>query len=366
MSLTESRGDLRLDEGYTLPARWYTDPAVHAVERERIFARTWQYACPAEWVAEPGDYVACHAGHVPIAVARADDGELRAFVNVCRHRGHLVAIGRGRRRVLQCPYHAWCYDLDGTLRSAPRSDREAVFSRDDLGLLPARAEAWGPFVFVNPDADAAPLAESLGRLPEMLADGGLDLDGLRFHERREWDLDVNWKIAIENDLECYHCAVAHPGFSDLVDVSPDAYRLEVDPTVMSQFGPIREERLDGGAPYDVRGDLRGTQAHLLWPNLSLNVNAGRGNIGMHLWRPTAVRHMHGVSDYFFAPDADEEFIAGLLAFDRQVGSEDAALVAGVQEGLDSGMVETGRLLADSERLIHHFQTLVAAALGPDV
>src|SRR5262249_10935648 len=117
-----------LDAGLTLPASWYgRDETVHRLELERIFARTWQYAARAEELAEPGSYVAGRAGHIPVVVVRRRDGDLRAFVNVCRHRGHLVAEGSGRRESLQCPYHAWTYDLDGQLRRAPRSDREPDF-----------------------------------------------------------------------------------------------------------------------------------------------------------------------------------------------------------------------------------------------
>ena len=108
-----------LEDGWTLPATWYADAGVHAHERERIFSRTWTYAGPSEWVAEPGSYFAAHIGHVPVAVVRGSDGVLRGLVNVCRHRGHLVVEGTGCRETLQCPYHAWTYDLDGTLRRRP-------------------------------------------------------------------------------------------------------------------------------------------------------------------------------------------------------------------------------------------------------
>ncbi len=118
-----------LDEGWTLPASWYSDEGVLELEREQIFASAWQYAGPAELVAEPESFMASVAGHIPVVVTRASDGELRGLVNVCRHRGHVVAQGCGSRATLQCPYHAWTYELDGSLRRAPRSDREAGFDR---------------------------------------------------------------------------------------------------------------------------------------------------------------------------------------------------------------------------------------------
>src|SRR5262249_28724290 len=156
-------------------------------------------------------------------VARAEDGETRAFVNVCRHRGSVVVEGSGNRRTLQCPYHAWTYGLDGRLRAAPRAD----FELDDVELAPVRLERWGPFLFVNADEAADSLAATLGPVPGQLAELGLDVDALRFHHRSDWSVGANWKVVAENFLECYHCSVAHPGFTALVDVSPGAYRLEV-------------------------------------------------------------------------------------------------------------------------------------------
>ena len=121
----------------------------YALERERIFARAWMYAGPSEWVAQPGSYFAAQIGHVPVAVVRGSDGVLRGLVNVCRHRGHLVVEGAGCRETLQCPYHAWTYDLDGTLRRAPRSEREPGFDPAGLSLAPVSVGTWGPFVFVE-------------------------------------------------------------------------------------------------------------------------------------------------------------------------------------------------------------------------
>jgi phenylpropionate dioxygenase-like ring-hydroxylating dioxygenase large terminal subunit len=111
----------QLDQGITLPFSWLADPAVFALEQERIFARGWQYAGPLEWVADPGQYLTCRAGLVPVVVVRDREGALNGFVNICRHRATEVARGRGRRETLQCPYHAWTYDLDACVRRPARS-----------------------------------------------------------------------------------------------------------------------------------------------------------------------------------------------------------------------------------------------------
>src|SRR3954447_23782179 len=262
----------------TLPFSWYGDEAVLREERTRIFARSWQYAGRAAQVAAPGSVLATGAGGVPVVVTRDGDGELRAFMNVCRHRGALVATAPGRRGTLQCPYHAWTYGLDGALRAAPRSAVEPCFERDELGLRPVAVDTWGPFVFVNADPLAAPLAAALGDLPDVVAAGGLDVDGLRFHVRYRYELRANWKIAVENYLECYHCAVNHPGFVDAVDER--ALRLEAGATRLSQFAPVHPRAVATRAPYDVRGPLATSQFHLLLPAMKFNVCPGPPNLSI--------------------------------------------------------------------------------------
>jgi phenylpropionate dioxygenase-like ring-hydroxylating dioxygenase large terminal subunit len=354
-----------LEEGWTLPASWYSDAAVLQVERDRIFGSYWQYAGSLHDVAEPGSFFASVAGHIPIVVTRASDGELRAFVNVCRHRGHLVAQGTGCRTTLQCRYHAWTYELDGTLRRAPRSEREPGFDASSLSLLPVSVEAWGPFVFVNPDPDAAPLRDTLGDLPQVVADGDVELDRLRFHSHQEWEQNVNWKVALENYLECYHCPTAHPGFSSVIDVDPDSYRLSVAGLVYSQLGPVRESVLDGtrGAAYDARGELRYSQYHFIWPNTTINVAPGPLNVSIERWVPIDSHRTVEVTDYFFGEDVPENRIQEIIAFDTQVAEEDVALVEAVQQGLDSRAVTQGRLMPESEQLVSAFQRQVFEVLS---
>jgi choline monooxygenase len=353
-----------LEEGWTLPAGWYSDPEVYALERKRIFASAWTYAGPAEWVAEPRSFFASQIGHVPIAIVRAKDGTLRGFVNVCRHRGHLVVSGTGCRETLQCPYHAWTYDLDGSLRKAPRAEREPGFDPSGFSLLPISVGVWGPFVFANADPEAEPLEDWLGELPAIVAESGLDLEAVRFHSHHEWPIEANWKVAMENFLECYHCPAAHPGFSKVVDVDPDSYRLAVHPTFASQVGPVRPSALagNGRAPYVPRGDVAQAQYHFLFPATTVNIAPGLQNVSLERWLPSGTARTIEVTDYFFAPDADEAEIEELMAWDTQVAEEDTALVQSVQRGLESGLVPQGRLMVESEVLIADFQRRVRDAV----
>jgi phenylpropionate dioxygenase-like ring-hydroxylating dioxygenase large terminal subunit len=339
----------------TLPWSWYSDPELLRREQELIFRRAWQYAGPAEHAAEPGDYFTCRVGDVPVVVTRDRAGALHAFLNVCRHRGSIVVEGRGNRETLQCRYHAWTYGLDGRLRAAPRSKQEPGFELDGIALHELAVEPWGPLLFVNPDPAAPPLAETLGPVPELVEAGGIELAELRFRRRSESDLACNWKVAVENYLECYHCAVAHPGFSAVVDVSPDAYRLETHERTSSQFGPLRRGQ-DGEAVHE-------GQFHWIWPVTKLYALPGPQNLVVGPVTPLGPERTTGFLDYFFREDGPEAEVEELLAFDDQVGLEDRALVESVQAGLRSGVLDAGQLMPESERLLAHFQQLVREALS---
>ena len=333
----------------TLPFSWYSDEETLRRERARVFSRSWQYAGRSEQVAGPGSFLATGAGGIPVLVARDQAGRLRAFLNVCRHRGAVLMEGCGTRATLQCGYHAWTYDLDGSLRSAPRSEREPDFDPADWSLLPASVDTWGPFLFVNPDATATPLEEHLGDLPEILS-RDLDIDELVFHSRVDFGSDSNWKIAAENFLECYHCPTAHPSFSDAVDVHPDRYLLESHPTFAAQYATLK------------RTPERG-QFHLLYPNTTINVFPGPPNLSIGPIVPNGPARNDRYLDYFFAPDVDEQWLAEFFALDEQVGREDRALVESVQRGVSSGALEHGRLLLSSEPLIAAFQGWLADVLA---
>jgi choline monooxygenase len=275
---TLARPERALEDGWTLPAAWYSDPLAFELERKRVFACSWSYAGPA-------------------AAAAAD------------------------------------------------------------------AETWGPFAFAAHGPDPAPLEDWLGEASALLSGSGLRLDELRFHSHYEWPLAANWKVALENYLECYHCPVAHPGFSRVIDVDPDAYPLVLGRTTASQVGPVRPSALAGGAPYDARGDVHQAQYHFLWPNTTINVDPGPQNLSIERWVPVGVRRTVEVTDYYFGPDVPQATIDELIAFGAQVGSEDVALVEGVQRGLDSLAVPQGRMLRESERLVADFQRRVFDALA---
>ena len=347
----------------TVPWSWYSDPAILALEMEQIFRRSWQYVGHVGELQGPGSYFASETGPVPTVITLDLGGELRGFVNVCRHRGAPVATDARKRGTIQCPYHAWTYGLDGCLRAAPRADEDPAFDSSQRGLLPVSVGTWGPFVFANPDPRAGPLSEGLGDLPEVVAEHGLDVDSLKFNRRVPYEIKANWKIAVENYLECIHCPVNHPSFLEVIDerhMEMDAVRLRA-----SQFNPVHPRSLDGRGPIDAHGEVGSAQFHLWFPTMKFNVLPGHPNLSIGPLWPTGPVTCAAYLDYFFAESVDQEWIDDVLALDTQVGAEDTALVEAAQRGTSSGMVDRGWVLGGPEMLIGHFQDYLREQLALD-
>ena len=347
-----------LGRGETLPAEWYTDPGVFALERWRIFRRSWQYVGLTEQLAHEGDFLTLRLGDVPVVVTRDGEGTLRAFANVCRHRGsELVREERGNRKTLQCHYHAWTYNLDGTLRAAPGMKDEPDFDTCMFSLVSLPLDTWGPFIFVNPSRDARPLGDALGTLPRLTEASGVRLGELRRRVRRTYDITANWKVVMDNYLECYHCPVAHKGFSDLIDVND--YEVTEYEYFSTQGGALKESAKAGGSGlYDVRGEVTAGFYAYLWPNFTLNVYPGAGNVSLNLFLPLGVDRTLAVYDYCFVDEVSAEEEDDFVRFIDQVQEEDVVLCESVQRGLSSGYFERGKLMLRRENGLRHFQKLV--------
>jgi choline monooxygenase len=365
--IDEHIGDLgsSLAEGYTLPARWYVDPAVFAAERDRVFRHCWQYVGLTEHLARPGDYLTYTAGDIPVIVLRDRAGSLRAHINVCRHRGCLlIPDGRGNRKALQCGYHAWTYDLDGSLRAAPGEKLEPGFDRAEFSLLPAQVDSWGPFVFVNPDCDAPPLLSMLGELPQLVAGTGIDLPALRSGHTDRYEIAANWKVVVDNYLECYHCPVAHPAFADLIDL--DQYTIREYAYFSTQSGPVTDSARTGrDGLYAVGGNVAAGFYVYLWPNFMLNIYPGPGNVSLNLIVPEGAERTTAYYQYCFVDAVGAEERSDFIRFIDQVQREDTALCEAQQRGLRSGAIGQGRLMLSRERALQHFQRLVFRSLTED-
>ena len=254
----------------------------------------------SEQVAEPGSFLAADAGGIPVLATRDTAGELRAFINVCRHRGAVLTEGCGDARDHPVPLPrvdvrprrlaARRTALGARARLRSRRLVASARERRQLGAVPLRQP--------RPRARRRSRSTS-ATLPEILA-RDIDLDGLTFHSRVDFGSNANWKIVVENFLECYHCPTAHPGFSAEVDVHPDRYLLEAHPTFSAQFATAKQTGERG-------------QFHLLYPNTGINVFPGPANLSIGPISPNGTGRTERYLDYFFAPDVDpawrDEFFA---------------------------------------------------------
>ena len=335
-----------IERGDTLPARWYVDAEVFQAEKERIFHRSWQYVGHTGQVSSVGDFFTTQLGDMPVVILRGADGEIRAFANVCRHRGSEVVLEcAGNRKTLQCHYHGWTYNLDGTLRNAPRENEQREFAKERLGLAPFAVETWGPLIFVNPSPAATPLREVIGELPQIFERVGIDFAQMRMLRRDVYEIAANWKIVVENFNECYHCPIAHPKFSEVIDTND--YRVETDHEYFSTYyGPIV------GSPGN------GVNYATLWPNILFSLYGNPPNLQAISVIPIDAGHSRQVVDYFFAGNASETEIRSDVEFSDLVTREDIVLCESVQRGLRSGAIEHGNLMLSRERGIQHFQKLV--------
>jgi Rieske 2Fe-2S family protein len=353
-----------------LPREAYVDEAVLAWEREHLFDGGWVCAGRLDDVAEPRTQKAVRVGATGVLLVRDAAGELRAFANICRHRGHeLVACGATTvRGVVQCPYHAWSYELDGRLRLAPQSGTMANVEPSQLGLLPVRHATWGGWVFVNVDGRAPAFEDHLGELDALVANW--ECERLVVAATHEYELQANWKVACENYHECYHCPLIHP---ELCRVSPAESGDNID-LLGGTFVGGDMHLVDGAETMSLSGRsagvvLRGlTESQRrqvlyvnLLPNLLLSLHPDY--VLTHRIEPLTPTTSRVECQWLFAPEAvaqpgfDPSYA---VDFWDLTNRQDWAAVESVQRGLSSPRFIPG-VFTEREDAVYHFATMLASA-----
>jgi choline monooxygenase len=340
-----------LSRASTLPSSWYTEPTYLQRERERVFWHTWQAVGHARDVAKPGQYFACEIVGEPVVVTRsASDGKLRALANVCRHRASVVACGKGEASVLKCPYHGWTYQLDGRLHGAPEFEGVNDWDRASVCLPEYRVEVWGPFVFVNVDGQAPELSKVMGAIPGEVAALGCSLDQLEFSYRRDYLIECNWKVYVDNYLEGYHLPAAHPGLFRELDYSQ--YRVDPFRWYSSQYAPLRPSA--GGQYANATADQRALY-YWVFPNFMLNVYPD--NLSSNIILPVGHDKVLTIFEWFAYPGSGG-VREDTIAFSDEIQQEDIRICESVQKGLASRTYDRGRYSVKRENGVHHFHLLM--------
>ena len=357
---------------------YYTDPKVHELELKHVFGYEWNYFCHQSQIPERGDFKAGEVAGHQIFVIRGRDDIIRAFYNVCQHRGHeLVSQSEGNAgSVIVCPYHAWSYDHSGCLRGAPKMREVQDFDRSKVMLSTISLEIIGGFVFLNFDPEAKPLREMAPKFESILTAMVPDVDQLQCVRVRNYDIHANWKVVTENFLEAYHVEFsgeAHQALGRVIDI--DTYAYDID-------GRTIEYTADGGAedqlPYDSNtfnafSNARGHNLHqvFLFPHMTFSVFPGTNMMFVFNMRPngpekTAEEIIYFTLDGSMTPPTEtaEAYVSSSL------NPEDIALCEAVHRGLKSPGYKPGRLMVDpnmeaswGEQFVHHFNMLNLAALA---
>jgi Rieske 2Fe-2S family protein len=352
-----------------LPRDAYVSPRVFGFEQERFFAGSWTCVGRESDLEGGGAQRAVKVGGAGALLARGVDGRARAFANTCRHRGHeLLGVGeQTTRRTVQCPYHAWTYDLDGTLRAAPGFRDHQQFQPAEHGLVELPLESWHGFLFVNGSGDAPPFAGHVGALGDLVAPYQPErLVPLASHS---YDLACNWKVILENYHECYHCPLIHP---ELCQVSPPASgdNFELDGAWVGGTMDLKDHAatmsLDGhsdGVPIPgLDGERLRTVAYLgLFPNLLLSLHPDY--VMTHLVEPLGPDLSHVVCSWYFPPEAASQpgfDPSYAVEFWDRTNRQDWAACESVQRGMASPHFQPGPL-APAEDAVYHVVTMIARA-----
>ncbi len=347
--------DAPLEEACTIPAAWYLDQRIVNLERECVFGRNWIAVGRADQVAERGAFFTLELAGEPLVVVRGDDGELRAFYNVCRHHAAAVATAPcGIVQHLRCPYHGWTYGLDGSLKGAPEFAGVCNFDRGRNGLVPVRAATWEQFVFVALDEKTPPLDTFLGELPTKVAP--LALDSIRFFERRTYTLACNWKVYVDNYLDGgYHVPHLHKGLNSVLDYKE--YTIENGARYCLQSSSM----VSSAEHASFTATRTGDRAYYYWIYPNFMINVYEGIMDTNLVLPVAPDKCLVQFDFFFADVSEgrRQHNAESVAVSERVQDEDVDICESVQLGLGSRAYGAGRLSVRRERGEHLFHRLLA-------
>jgi choline monooxygenase len=354
------RADAPLERASTIPAEWYVDERVLELELRSVFARSWQVAGRRDQLALPGQYVAAELpGGEPIVVVCGEDRALRGFFNVCRHHAAAVATEpEGTAAVLRCPYHGWTYALDGQLRGTPDFAGVCEFDRASNGLVPIEICSWKHWVFAKIEAAGQPPAgfpgEALGSDIEQTG-----MDRLRWMERRQYTIDCNWKVFVDNYLDGgYHVPHLHKTLDSVLDYAQ--YTIEIGDRFCLQTSPL----VSRGADEQTAAVRTGARAFYYWFYPNFMINCYEGAMDTNLVIPRGVDKTDVIFDFYFADVSERarERNRASIAVSERVQDEDVGICASVQQGLRSRAYTAGRLSVRREAGEHLFHRLLYADL----
>jgi choline monooxygenase len=362
-----NRGSFSADplDSPTLPSRYYTDNEIYQRELTHLHQKTWCYVGHISDVAEARSYFTDTVAHQPVVVIKGDDAVIRAFFNVCQHRGHELLKGRGKLgKGLSCPYHAWMYNLEGALVRAPYTEQLAGFDKSQYSLRTLPIAFAAGLIFVNLDPECDPFEAEMAEFGPSISKQIPDIEQYVAAYRLHYDINANWKTVVDNFSEAYHIPVAHPQLAKVLDQGMDEFQEEYRWSYILYRSRTGFEglELEQGSPYI---------AWQAWPYLCMLSLPGSENLIVLRMAPNGVDRCAERVD-IYTPQGEGENDKNLIAvkdlFINMFNQEDIAIVESVQRGMSSLGYDQGRYVCDaaeswfSETLLHGFHMQVLEAL----
>lgn len=336
------------NQAHAMPKSVYTSQEFLDLEIEHIFKKDWFCAGRAETLKNKGDYLTLELAGQPIMVLRDGDGQIHAQSNVCLHRMSTLLQGSGNTKTIVCPYHAWTYNLDGSMRGAPGMGKNEAFCKDQLKLPQVRCEIWLGWIMVSLNPEAKPVASELSEAEAMIEDFDMTNYQQTFSETHLWD--TNWKVLAENFMESYHLPVCH---SSTIGWSVDLNKMDC-PTSPPSFNyhtilKDPEFKLSIAHPDNTRlKDERRITTYLIsiYPSLMITLTPGYfWYLSLHPKGPNQVQILYGGGmspDFANDPDG-ENMLATTKALLDDVNMEDKECTEAVYKGICSGLAKPGPL-----------------------
>ena len=363
-----------VDGARTLPGKYYHSEEIYAEEVEKIFYKFWILACREEEIPEAGDFKLFNVEDESLIITRDKKGEIRALFNVCSHRGTQLCTsesGNFKTKTIQCPYHAWTYNLDGSLLAAPLMQESDNFHKSECSLPQAHIFNWEGFIFVNLDEDPAPFESQMGALIGKFQDWRIS--ELRIAHHIKYELNCNWKLILQNYQECYHCPGVHPLLTELTPVQSAQHDFS-EGAVIGGFMDLTKERgsmtMDGEAAAppicDVSGvDLQRIYYYSVFPNMLLTPHPDF--VMYHHITPLGPGKIQNDCYWLFRPEIIEdksmhERIMSAVEFWDITNKEDWQVCEQMQVGTKSRRFKRG-YYSGREDILHQLDQEVLKALG---
>ena len=343
---------LPIKKAKTIPAKWYHSKKIFDLENKMIFFKSWHLVGSKGILKNPGDAVIEEVSNQPIIIIKQEDNSLKAFFNVCQHRGGPLLTKNKCIKALQCKYHGWIYNLNGELKKVREFENVENFNFEDYNLKSISIKVWQGLIFINFNNRSKNFNSVLNEISNRIKP--INFSKYTFYRSVSYHIKCNWKTYIDNFLEGYHIPFVHPKLNKVLDYK--SYTTEIFKNHSLQFAPINSNI----SPYDKSSGLKNTAYYYtIFPNVLLNIAPGR--LQTNVVKPTSPNSCVVDFDYYF-DEVSHKVIKNDIEFSNEVQLEDIKICEEVQKRLESKVYNQGRISPQSEKGLYHFQSVLKEKL----